>query len=62
MQPLTNLSDRVGSLPKDLRPEASEALKLAEACVLRVLEALGSSFVRILHVREAFGGCQIPRC
>ena len=41
VQPLTNLRGRVGPLPKNLRPEASEALRLAEARVLRVLEALG---------------------
>ena len=39
-----------------LRLEASESLRLAEARVLRVLEALGGSFVRILRVREAPGG------
>ena len=46
----------VGPLPKNLRPEASEALRLAEACVLRVLEAPGVSFVRVLRVLEALGG------
>ena len=56
VQPLTNLSARVGPLPKNLRPEASEALRLAEARVLRVLEALGGSFVRVLRVGEALGG------
>ena len=53
------LSGRVGPLLKNLRPEASEALRLAEARVLRVLEALRSSFVCILRVWEAHGrvGC-----
>ena len=46
----------MGPLPKNLRPEASKALRLAEARVLRVLEALGGSFVRILRVLEALGG------
>ena len=46
----------MGPLPKNLRPRASEALRLAEARVLRVLEALGSSSVRILRVLEALGG------
>ena len=45
-----------GSLLKNLRPEASEASRLAEARVLRVVEALGSSFVRFLFVREAPAG------
>ena len=45
----------MGPLPKNLRPEASEAWRLAEARVLRVLEALGGSFVRVLRVREAPG-------
>ena len=56
VQPLTNLRSRVGPLPKNLRPEASEALRLAEARVLRVLEAPGGSFVRVLRVLEALGG------
>ena len=56
VQPLTNLSGRVGPLPKNLRPEASEALRLAEARVLRVLEARGGSFARVLRVLEALGG------
>ena len=47
-----NLRYRVGPLNKHLRAQASEALRLAEARVLRVLEALGGSFVRILCVRE----------
>ena len=47
---------RAGPLPKNLRPEASEAWRLAEARVLRVLEALGGSFARILRVLEALGG------
>ena len=46
----------MGPLPKNLRPEASEAWRLAEARVLRVLEALGGSFARILRVLEALGG------
>ena len=46
----------MGSLPKNLRPEASEAWRLAEARVLRVLESLGGSFARILRVLEALGG------
>ena len=46
----------MGPLPKNLRPEASEALRLAEARVLRVLEARGSSFARVLRVLEAVGG------
>ena len=46
----------MGPLPKTLRPKASEAPRLAEARVLRVLEALGGSFVRVLHVLEALGG------
>ena len=45
----------MGPLPKNLRPEASEALRLAEARVLRVLEALGGSFARILRVLQALG-------
>ena len=49
----------MGHLPKNLRPEASEAVRLAEAGVLRVLEALGGSFVRILRVREAPGGSNL---
>ena len=53
---LTNLSDRVGSLPQDLRPEAPEALRLAEARFSRVLEGLGGSSARILRVREGSGG------
>ena len=57
--PLTKLRNRVGPLPKNLRPEASEALRLAEARVLRVLEALGGSFVRILCVREVPGGSNV---
>ena len=54
--PLTTLTSRVGPLPKNLRPEASEALRLAEARVLRVLEALGGSFARVLRILEALGG------
>ena len=50
------LTPRVGPLPRNLRPEASEALRLAEARVLRVLEALGGSFVRVLRVLGALGG------
>ena len=49
----------MGPLPKNLRPEVSEALKLAETRVLRVLEALGGSFVRVLRVLEAPGGCRL---
>ena len=45
----------MGPLPKNLRPEASEALRLAEARVLRVLEARGGSFARVLRVLEALG-------
>ena len=55
VQPRTNLSGQVRLLPKNLRPRASEALRLAEARVLRVLEALGGSSVRFLHVQEAPG-------
>ena len=55
-QILPALRPRVGPLPKNLRPEASEALRLAEARVLRVLEALGGSSARVLRVREAPGG------
>ena len=47
------------SLTNHLRPEASEASRLAKARVLRVLEALGGSFVRILCVREALGGSNL---
>ena len=47
---------RAGPLPRNLRPEASEAVRLAEAGVLRVLEALGGSFARVLHVLRALGG------
>ena len=46
----------MGPLPKNLRPEVSEALRLPEARVLRVLEALGGSSVRVLRVLEALGG------
>ena len=46
----------VGPLPKNLRPEASEALRLADARVLRVLEALGGSYVCVLRVLESLGG------
>ena len=56
VQPLTKLRGRVGPLPKNLRPEASESLRLAEARVLRVLEVLGSSFVRVLRVLGVLGG------
>ena len=56
VQPLTTLCGRVGPLPKNLRPEASEALRLAEARVLRALEARGSSFARVLRVLEGLGG------
>ena len=59
VQPLTKLRSRVGPLPKNLRPEASEALRLAEARVLRVLEVSGSSFVCILRVREVPGGSRL---
>ena len=55
-QILPALSSRVGPLPNNLRPEASEALRLAEARVLRVLEARGGSFARVLRVVEALGG------
>ncbi len=56
------LGDRVGPLPKNLRPEVLrlatnlrvlEALGSSFVCVLRVLEALGGSFVRVLRVLEA---------
>ena len=53
------LCGRVAPLPKHLRRDASEALRLAEACVLRVLEALGGSFVRVLRVREAPAGSRL---
>ena len=46
----------MGPFFKHLRPEASEASKLAKARGLRVLEAVGGSFVRALHVLEALGG------
>ena len=46
----------MGPLPKNLRPDASEAWRLAEARVLRVLEASGGSFARILRALEALGG------
>ena len=46
----------MGPLPKNLRPEASVALRLAEARVLRVLEARGGSFARVLRVLGALGG------
>ena len=46
----------MGPLPKNLRLEASEALRLAETCVLRVLEALGGLFVLVLRVLEVLGG------
>ena len=49
----------VGPLPKHLRLEGSEALRLAEACVLRVLEALGGSSVRVSRVREALAGSNL---
>ena len=54
--PLTKLSDRVGPFPKHLRPEVSEAWRLAEARALRGLEASGGSFAGILHVRDVPGG------
>ena len=63
--PLTKLTPRVGPLPKNLRPEASEALRLAGwlsgsfVRVLRVLGALGGSFVRVLRVRGAPGGSRL---
>ena len=50
---LTNLRARVGPLPKHLRPDASEALRLAEARVSRVLEAPGGSSV---------GRCTVHMC
>ena len=56
VQVLTTLTGRVGSLPKNLRLEASEALRLAEACVLRVVEVLGGSFVCAVRAPEALGG------
>ena len=46
----------MGPLPKNLRPEASEALRLAEARVLRVPKARGGSSARVLRVLEALGG------
>ena len=49
----------MGPLPKNLRPEVSEALRLAEARVLRVLEARGGTSVRILRVQEAPGGSRL---
>ena len=58
--PLTNLRLRVGPLPKNLRLEASEALRLAEARVLRVVVARGDSSARILRVWEALGGARFP--
>ena len=51
----------MGPLPKNLRPEASEALRLVEARVVRALEALGGSFVRILSVWESPGGATFCR-
>ena len=47
---------RVAPLLKHLRPEASEASRLAKARGLRVLEARGGSFARVLRVLEALGG------
>ena len=41
----------MGPLFKHLRPEASEASRLAKARGLRVLEAVGGSFVHILCVQ-----------
>ena len=41
---------------RNLRVEASEALGFAEARVLRVLETLEGSFVRVLRIGEALGG------
>ena len=49
----------MGSLPRNLRREGSEAVRLAEARVLRVLEARGGSFARVLHVLEALGGSYV---
>ena len=46
----------MGPFPKNLKPAASEAWRLAEARVLRVMEVLGGSFVRVLRVLEALGG------
>ena len=57
--PLTKLWRRVSPLPKHLRPEASETLRLAEARVLRVLEDLGGSFVCVLPVGEALGASDV---
>ena len=58
-QILPALRRRVGPLPKNLRPEASEVLRLAEARVLRVLEAWGGSFARVLRVLEALRGSSV---
>ena len=41
----------MGPLFKHLRPEASEALRLAKARGLRVLEVVGGSLVHILCVQ-----------
>ena len=46
----------MGPFPKNLRLEASEALRLAYARVLCVLEVLGGSSIRVLRVLEALGG------
>ena len=50
VQFLTMLCGRVGPLLTHLRLEASEASRLAKARVLRVLEIVRVSSVRILHV------------
>ena len=49
----------MGPLPKNLRPEAPEAWRLAKTRVLRVLEAWGGAFVRILRVQEVPGGSRV---
>ena len=46
-------------LLKNLKFEASEALRLAEAHVLHVLEALGGTFVCVQRVVEALGGSSV---
>ena len=50
----------MGPLPRNLKPEASEVVRLAEARVLRVLEAWGGSFARVLRVLAALG-CSFVR-
>ena len=63
VQPLTNLNPRVGPLPKDLRPEASEALRLAEARVLiRSPDALVKISESFRNREWAKAARRWPRC